>query len=295
MSETRCIFCLEVAPATVEHLFAEPVGRVSSAVVTCVCAQCNSTLGTEVDAAADRDEFLSTARHLVGLPLRSRSVAGIDPVPVEGELLRMRIGGRSGAPEVTPQVLGDEIVAGEADIARILREGTASRFRKAGAALPRVELDEWIADFMKAWQSAPVGAILEGTFMGLRMTVPKVELEASVTVRRHAERGATDRLVVKIGLEALALQAGCDLVRDPAFDSARRFARYGSPLCVVETVARPDLERPNATLEHRVCLQNHKGRVRAVVTFLGGYRRRATLGPAVASLNAAIEKIYTVG
>src|SRR2546421_12555497 len=44
----RCIFCLEERPPSEEHVFADALGGVLT--TDRVCAECNSYLGTKVDA-----------------------------------------------------------------------------------------------------------------------------------------------------------------------------------------------------------------------------------------------------
>ena len=63
---TKCIFCLESKPKSVEHVFPETIG--GTLLIESVCADCNSWLGTNVDAALVDHPLILMARAQLRLP-----------------------------------------------------------------------------------------------------------------------------------------------------------------------------------------------------------------------------------
>jgi HNH endonuclease len=85
----RCIFCLEERPPSQEHVFPRAIG--GPLTIDRVCDQCNSELGTRVDAAL------------------------CDFLPVRGRRAKLRLTGNSGVvPEWYELFLGDATLVGEA-------------------------------------------------------------------------------------------------------------------------------------------------------------------------------------
>lgn len=85
----RCIFCLEERPPSQEHVFPRAIGGLLT--IDRVCDQCNSELGTRVDAAL------------------------CDFLPVRARRAKLGLAGNSGVvPEWYEILLGDATVVGEA-------------------------------------------------------------------------------------------------------------------------------------------------------------------------------------
>ena len=264
-----CLFCKRSNLPSDEHVFAEPLGRVG--VIRDVCRDCNSILGQQVDIAADRDAILSTARRQAGLAIRPQSIREVNPlVEPAGDGLRTQFDRRQGKPVVSPQRVGDEIVASRADLPRTVKHAVRDYAERLGQIVTEAQLDQFVADVMQEWDAAPIGTIVRRSLGDVHLRLPKYEVDTNATVHYRDEPELLDRLCAKVAIEVLAIAFGSDFARRTEFDSLREYALPGAtPPVQIETVRLPSLEHSDSVRQHTVLIGNFSGPARVRIEFFG--------------------------
>jgi HNH endonuclease len=278
----RCIYCSkDKAPLEFnrEHVLNQAFGRFeTNLVLRCVCESCNQELGDTVDLILGRDSMEGYDRIATGVknasdfkPMGRKGMTRIEFAkdgPLRGALgyaIPSKSGdgigstvipciGFSRTEDGDPLWFPLDAIPPKADLGALLgiQAGERVYMRTAGMAsqekiqkaLERAGLDilshEWTG------KRAPYQGVVTGE------TVFKLQ-------RPHF------RALTKIALNYLAAVAGAEVALLPAFDGARRFARFDEGPRIVEV---PRQCQRNPSRCHYVCVQTVRDRVVAHVSLL---------------------------